>query len=205
MATERVITRAGRKYPFVGGLEMHITDGGNAYLRHMAATWPAEFARALKSAGFHLRKELQDAIYKGGPSGGRWKPLSRPHAMRIIDDYKGRPREPRTHPFGRLVRAIGYRYDDATKSVRVGWLSNQSARFGRMLQESENYTVTPKMRRFFWALGIPVAKGTTTFSRPSRELFVPVMRANEQRILQYVESHVHAQLRKSTERFAWAA
>ena len=84
-----VVTKRGRKYPFLefhGNVEMHLTDSGIHYLRMLADEWPKEFARALKSAGYHLRKELQDTVYHGGPQGARWKPLSRPHVLRIIDD-----------------------------------------------------------------------------------------------------------------------
>ena len=203
-----VVTKSGRKYPFHefrGSVEMHLSGSGIPCLRMLADEWPKEFARALKSAGYHLRKELQDAVYRGGPDGARWKPLSRPHALRLIDDYKKLPREPRTHPFGRLVRAIGYRYDDATMSVHVGWLSHQSSRSGRQVQDGESIHVTPKMRRFFWALGIPVKKRTSVFQTPRRDLFVPVLRASEAKLLRYVEQHVHAHALKTTRRFAWAA
>ena len=203
MAT--VMTQSGRRYPFHDGpmhIRMDVADGGGAYLRHLADTWPKEFARALKSAGFQLRKSLQDDIYAGGPKEQRWSPLSGMQALGVVDDAKGRHRVPRTHPMGRLVRAVGYRYNQNTQSVRVGWLSHQAAKMGGILQPGFDTQVTPRMRRFLWAIGVPVAKAA--LRTPPRDLFDTVIRHREREIHNYVERRVHEFVRRSG-RFQWAA
>jgi hypothetical protein len=205
---ETITTASGRSYPFVGGggraVSVSINDGGGRYLRHLAEQFPREFARALKSTGWALRQDLQTDIYAGGPREARWKPLSGPHSRRVFDDAKGIARVPRTHPMGQLVRAIGYRYDAATQSVRVGWLSHSAAKRGAELQSGFKTRVTKKMRRFFWAIGVPLAKETTMISAPRRDLFDTVLRARERHIQGYLENKVHASVRKAG-RFAWAA
>lgn len=205
-----ITTSAGRRYPFLDGgaqgqvVSMSVDDGGGRYLRRLATQFPREFAKAIKSAGWALRKDLQDDIYNGGPSEARWSPLSDPHAGRVFDDAKGIQRVPRTHPMGQLVRAIGYRYDAASQSVRVGWLSHSAAKRGAALQQGFRTRVTKKMRRFFWAIGVPIAKGTTMIETPGRDLFDTVMRHRERAIQRYIENKVHDSVRKSG-RFAWAA
>lgn len=205
-----ITTAAGRRYPFLDGgpsgqaVSLIVDDGGGRYLRHLAAQFPREFARALKSAGWALRKDLQTDIYQGGPGGARWMPLSGPHRGQIFDDAKGYRRVPRTHPFGQLVRAIGYKYDATTMSVRVGWLSHSAAKRGAELQRGFRTRVTKKMRRFFWAIGVPLRKGTTMIESPGRDLFDTVLRLRQKAILNYVENKVHESVRKNG-RFAWAA
>lgn len=207
---DTITTSAGRRYPFLNGgpqgqpVHLSIDDGGGRYLRRLASQFPREFAKAIKSAGWALRKDLQDDIYKGGPGEARWSPLSGPHAGRVFDDAKGIQRVPRTHPMGQLVRAIGYRYDRSSQSVRVGWLSHSAAKRGAELQRGFRTRVTKKMRRFFWAIGVPIAKGTTMIETPGRDLFDTVMRHREKAIQRYIENKVHDLVRGSG-RFAWAA
>jgi hypothetical protein len=185
-------------------VRISIDDGGGRYLRHLAEIFPKEFARAIKSAGWALRKDLQEDIYRGGPGEARWMPLSGPHAGKVFDDAKPvKPNVPRTHPMGQLVRAIGYRYDAASQSVRVGWLSHSAAKRGAELQRGFRTRVTKKMRRFFWAIGVPLAKGTTMIETPERPLFDVVLRHRERAIQRYIENKVHDSVRKSN-RFAWA-
>lgn len=208
---DTITTSAGRRYPFLNGgpqgqpVHLSIDDGGGRYLRRLASQFSREFAKAIKSAGWALRKDLQDDIYKGGPGEARWSPLSDPHAGRVFDDAKGIQRVPRTHPMGQLVRAIGYRYDRSSQSVRVGWLSHSAAKRGAELQLGFRTRVTKKMRRFFWAIGVPIAKGTTMIETPGRDLFDTVMRHRERAIQQYIERKVHEHVRKSAGRFSWAA
>ncbi len=207
---DTITTSAGRRYPFLNGgpqgqpVHLSIDDGGGRYLRRLASQFPREFAKAIKSAGWALRKDLQDDIYKGGPGEARWSPLSGPHAGRVFDDAKGIQRVPRTHPMGQLVRAIGYRYDRSSQSVRVGWLSHSAAKRGAELQRGFRTRVTKMMRRFFWAIGVPIAKGTTMIETPGRDLFDTVMRHREKAIQRYIENKVHDLVRKSG-RFSWAA
>ena len=207
---DQITTAAGRRYPFLDAgpqgqaVRMSIDDGGGRYLRHLAVEFPRDFAKALKSAGWALRKDLQSDIYNGGPGEARWNPLSGPHAGRVFDDAKGLPRIPRTHPMGQLVRAIGYKFDAASQSVRVGWLSHSAAKRGAELQRGIKTRVTQKMRRFFWAIGVPLAKGTTMIETPGRDLFDTVMRHRERAIQRYIENKVHDSVRQSG-RFTWAA
>lgn len=200
-----ITTSSGRRYPFVdSGVSVRIEGDAGSYLRHLEASFPREFARALKSAGWALRKDLQNDIYRGGPSEARWSPLSSIQSRRIIDDHKGHPRVPRTHPMGQLVRAIGYRFDASTQSVRVGWLSHSAAQRGAELQAGFKTRVTKKMRRFFWAIGLHPGPVGSLIETPARDLFDTVIRNRERAIHKYIEDKVHAAVRGSG-RWAWAA
>lgn len=189
----------GRNRPFFGaGVE--IKDESGPYLRHLADTFPREFNRALRHIGWWMRKEIQDAVYRGGPASARWPRLSQIHAGRALDDAKfemgrGKRKPPATHPYGRLVHAIGYRHNPAGMSVRIGWLSRSAAQQASKLQKGERIQVTEKMRRFYWAAGVPLSSSTAQINVPARELISPMHREKRLEIQQRIEKRILRNLR----------
>ncbi len=182
----------GRSRPFFeAGVE--IKDESAPYLNHLAKTFPHELNRALRHIGWWMRKEMQDAVYRGGPASARWPRLSQIHASRTIDDAKGRFKAPATHPYGRLIRALGYRHDAAAMSVRIGWLSRAAAQQAEKLQQGERVQVTEKMRRFFWAAGVPLT--TSTINVPARPLIEPMFFEKRREIHARIEKRVLRNLR----------
>ena len=170
-------------------------------MRHLADTFPGEFNRALRHIGWWLRKEMQDAVYRGGPASARWPRLSQIHAMRTIDDAKaeqgrGKRKPPATHPFGRLVHAIGYRHDRAGMSVRIGWLSRSAAQQAQKIQKGERIRVTDRMRRFFWAAGVPLSSHTREMVAPARNLIGPVYQEKRFEIQKRIEERILLNLQK---------
>jgi len=198
----------GRRYRFYGNdTFVRIRDEAHPWLQHMAREFPSELNRALRHVGWWARKELRSAIFEGGVAGSSWPPLSDVQQMRRIDDLKGRLRNPRTHPFGSLVRAIGYKHEPAIMRVRVGWLSRSAAAQGAKLQKGFTTQITPKMRRFFWAADIPLSGSKAVFRTPARPLFDPFFMANRRKIYARIESRILYYLNKSKKRarFQWAA
>ncbi len=196
------VTSKGRTYNFYGnGTAIRINDNAGPYLRHLANTLPNEFNRALRHVGWWSREELQQAVYQGGPRGHRWPPLSGVHQQRQLQDLKSkRYREPATHPFGRLVRAIGYKHEKNLMKVRVGWLSRSAAEAASKVQSGQTIRVTPKMRRFFWAAGVPLTSDYINI--PARELMEPFFRNRRGDIHERIERRVGYYLRKQEKKFS---
>ena len=191
----------GRKYPIFSdgtiGTMVRINDEAQPYLAYLARTLPGEFYRALRHVGWWLRKEIQDAIYHGGPRSRRWPALSDIQELRVLDDLKGRPRPPRTHPFGNLVRAIAYKHEPEKQRVRVGWLSRAAAIRGAELQEGFKDVLTPKVRSFFWAAGLPLSKDKTFLRTPARPLFGPIFFEKQKESRERIEKKFLSFLKKS--------
>lgn len=199
------LQRKARSFEFFdgGGTFVRINDTAEPYLSYLARRFPSEVNRALRHVGWWLRKELQDAVYQGGPDGHPWANLSSPHVRRVFDDLKGFPRSPRTNPFGLLVRAIGYKHEAGNMRVRVGWLSRSAATRGGELQRGFTKTVTPKMRRFYWAAGVPLKKETREIRVPARDLFTTMFFLKRREINERIERRVLELLRKSNQRFRY--
>lgn len=207
MQGSNLVNIHNRNYGFFdagGGTIVRIEDNVEPYLTHLARTFPDEFNRALRHVGWWCRQELQNAIYQGGPEGHHWPELSEVQKYRKIDELKGRTRPPAVHPFGKLVKAIGYKHEQSLMRVRVGWLSSAAAQLGAQVQRGDTTKVTPRMRRFFWAAGIPLGKDYIRI--PARELFKPFFVARERDIHTRIETRIFLYLKKAKAkyRFNWA-
>ncbi|MFZ5586141.1 MAG: hypothetical protein ACOZHQ_09450 [Thermodesulfobacteriota bacterium] len=205
----------GREYPFIafggaGGSMLTVNDTAAPYLAHLAKTFPGEFSRALRHVGWWLRQELKDAAYKGGVAGVNWPPLTTLHKLRVLDrakaeDMGGRMRRGLTPwHFGHIAKAIGYKYEPGVPRVRIGWLSRSSARLGAMVQAGFSTPVTPKMRRFFWAVGARPPAGNVIAS-PARPLVFPMFLATRGEVLHRIELRVYEYLTKGRTMFGGGA
>ena len=204
-----MVTIKGRKYPFIDvGTMIRINDEAQPYLAHLARTFPNEFNRALRHVGWWLHRELKEACYKGGSPGQHWPELSLVQKGRWFEYASGRRNIRSLTPwaFGRLVYAIGYKHEPEKQRVRIGWLSKSAARRAAELQQGFETKITPKMRRFWWALDAPLSK-KTTLRTPARPLIEPMFKAKEHEIKERIEKRILGYLKKAKPslRFAWAA
>jgi len=103
-------------------------------------------------------------------------------------------------PMSRLVNAIRYTMPDQTR-VDIGAVDRtpamyiaavQGAQRGRLgvFEHSGRQFITPRMRRMFWAAGIPLKKGKSMLNQPARPLLYPVYRQMEPEILPRIEARI---------------
>nr|WP_321513141.1 hypothetical protein [uncultured Pseudodesulfovibrio sp.] len=133
-------------------------------------------------------KSLQDALTRNSPllrRGGKGK-------SRIFGFGSGR-----------LIGAVRYKVDRKDGALRIGFLNGsskeasfrlQGARRGR--SDSGEFTgsqpVTEKMRRMFWAAGVPLAKTTKVLKQDDRDLIQPVFNRNRDGIHKRLELYTAA-------------
>ena len=163
------------------GLRVAVDDGASPWLKWARDEFPALTARALKSVGWMMSREIKAGIKAGAP-GGKTFPefMSRGRRRRLGKKVSNTP-------FGKLVNAIGYHYREADGAVYVGWLSASAASISHKLQGGRKIPVTDKMRRFFFAAGLPVAENAT-IDLPPRPVIDPMFRALEPKIPGYIEA-----------------
>ena len=197
--TPTITTLSGRSYQFVpdksGGTLFRINDTAQPWLAMLARGFPTELTKALASIGFWIRGELKNAVNQGGPAGQNWPELSRVQTYRTLDDLKGSNRNPATHPFSTLGRAIGYRQVTQSMYVAIGWLSKSAARYGAKLQAGFETPITPTMRRMFFAAGVGLVK-TGSITTPARPLMSPVFQQIQDQIPGRIESKIADYLRR---------
>ena len=84
-------------------------------------------------------------------------------------------------PYGKLVNAIRYAPDSGTMSVVLGFVrQKESAKItniARAIAEGRTIAFSPKMRRMFWALHLPIPKGKSQTTYPGRPLVGKVFAA----------------------------
>lgn len=146
---------------------------------------------ALKSIAYQVKEELQQQARRGDKGGYLgWAPLN-PHTP-VIGRAKGRAGGlqyrrrrwkrgeskgqviQRTRagitPFLRLIAGIRYKVDIEDNLAEIGFI-NPKTRLAEWLRKHERgyaTPVTPRKRRFLFAIGFPLAKGTTTLKTPAR-------------------------------------
>lgn len=171
---------------------IRIDDEAGPWLAYAARAHPKAVNSALASAGWKLRKELQDSIYRGKAGSTRWPRLSDVHRYGKIDDLKERRRQPRTWAYGRLVKAVAYHRDKQMMRVRVGWLSKSAARLGTILQSGEKTgeMITEKERGLFHAAGVHMKKGRKRIDVPPRPLMQPVWDDKKAEMLRFIEKRI---------------
>jgi hypothetical protein len=156
---------------------------------------PGLFARArasaLKSLGWTLQQELKNEARKATKGGYlKWEPLH-PHTgvLNRANRSKERLSWKRTRftsgarkgqviprlsamrePLGRMRSSIRYKVDVEDDFVEVGFIDPQDKYYKWVRKQAQGYTVpvTRRMRKKFFALGFPLAKGTTQLKVPGR-------------------------------------
>jgi len=111
-------------------------------------------------------------------------------------------------PFGRLGQAVRFKYYPETQVVRIGFLTPSAAKFAHAVQAGERFGTTPgvyrkrqrvtdKMRRAFWAAGVPLSKNTTVLEQPERPIIQPVFDRMNPQIPEIVEKRIYSIIQKS--------
>lgn len=186
-----------------------IIDTATPFFRHVAKTLPREFDRALKSTGWWLQQEIKKGIKAGAPGGQPYKPFTDVTTSRVLDSMRGRgkiksgkryraARKFRSdhRPLGRLYPATVYRFYKDSRRVVIGWVSASAQRYGAMQEKGTRYQITPKMRRFYWAAGIPLSKGKTFIDVPARPTIGPEYQENAQKVPGYIEDKILGYIQK---------
>lgn len=183
---------------------------------------PGLFARARRSAlasiGHHVRLDLirEPVSPKLSPYTGT---LARRHgpggSTRYVEPY-AKPRytsgakkgllkirrSTRSIPFARLKNMVRYRIDDGAGEVSVGLLKSSDIFAELMGRHAVGFSigVTPKMRRMFFALGLPLASTTTALQVPARPWIDRVQKRWETKAGPFFEERFAAAMARYTRR-----
>jgi len=113
-----------------------------------------------------------------------------------------------TTPFGKLAQAVRYEFYPETQAVRIGFLNPSAAKHAQAVQAGERFgnspgiyrkrqRVTDKMRRAFWAAGVPLSKSTTVLEQPERPIIDPVFDLLNPELPAIVEERIYRIIQKS--------
>lgn len=160
------------------------------YIRKAGAD--SAWARGLLSSFGKLRLK---ALRKGRGEGQYL-----PDVMNRWRTFTSRGGPPRGETsMGRMVGGIRYKMEESGMGVIIGGLNPSMDRFlravqaggvlaggGKALSSVGSLNITPKMRRLFYAAGIPLKKGRRTLSFPARPLIRPVFEQHANHIYRYI-------------------
>jgi hypothetical protein len=203
-----------RPYKFYGDesiLDVSMEDNVGAFLGAVGKQMPQQVSKALSSIGWHLHKQMKQAIKDGGPLGEHWPELSGvTKRSRVAGGFELFYRKAAHHTFyGALARTIGYyRPELPALKVSVGWLSLAAAKRGEQLQRGFTTKPTRKQRWLFTASArwdkrreflrsgsiFPMKKDSITV--PGRNLVAPVYARQQQNILPIMERKLKLYMRK---------
>lgn len=187
-----------------------IEDKATPFLQYMIEMNPEWFAKAMKSFGWYMKKQIKANIKTKAPGGNEFARFMDP---RIRAQLEGKTKENvltdiytrgkgwkrkyaksetgdsvRYPPLGKLQRAIGYQYDQETMQLMVGYLSNSALKLGTKMEKGFTKTVTEDMRRFFWAHGVPISPNKTKIKVPARPVMQPMRRVLMPQLMPYIET-----------------
>ena len=159
---------------------IEVTDEIEPLLERMASQNPKNIKAVAKSWGWFQQKEIKKGVKSGSPGGATFKER-RPHEVRAALQGGSAAKQ----WYGRMVRAIGYQYDNG--AVNVGWTSKTASIYGHK-QEFGNVTkVTDEIRKKFGEAGYPLRKDTTHIILPERPVFEPMSGELYSQLAPYVE------------------
>lgn len=198
-------------------LEMKRSLGGIGYfmLMTMRSTIRAGGPRDNKWRELSLAQQYRRLEYATQRAGGQY-PLQRLTLKRHLKNRKSvagqsipdafsrwKKRGQRTpYPMARLLGALRYEVDESRLSVRVGGLKPSIGRYLRAVQDGaalpgeqvSSVSITPAMRRLFWAAGVPLGKRKRILDRPKRPLVDPLFRKCGQAMIDYIRARVDVML-----------
>lgn len=163
-------------------ITVDIRDEVTPLIKRYLTDNPRMLASLSKSLGWYVQSETKK-LSRGAIAGG-WPKRSPLEIRRKFD---------RSAPkgwLGKLRRAIGYAYNPATKSVAIGWTSLSSAVDGRIQEFGVTRQVTPRLRNYFAAHGVPLSEGKTSIKIPARPVFEPAMDIIQPKLGDYVTQKV---------------
>jgi hypothetical protein len=165
-------------------MDIKIVNTATPFFERIAHESPREFRRALKSAGWWLRGEIKSGIRASAPGGQPYTHFSSITTERLLRKKGQRKRVHR--PMGRLYSATIYRYYGDSMRVIVGWVTRSAERVGLKQEHGHTTEITPRMRRFFWAAGIPLSKHKKTLAIPKRPTIDPEYQAKAPKVPGYM-------------------
>lgn len=189
-----------------------VRDTVTPYLKRMVGQMPGILWSSIRGAGFWLRGEIKSDIVRGGPPGSAYKPRedvgqalsgNKSNLLGFIGSYRGRKhkvrgggwkairwKKPSKNILGKLVNAVYVHQKKERLTADIGWISDTSHRTGIKHEYGFDYPVTPKMRRFFFAMGIPLSKGKSRIRIPVRATYGPEYSARQGQIADRVGNHI---------------
>lgn len=206
-------------------LSFTVTRDDTPELYMLAQKFPSAVSSALKSLGWYMRQSMRETIEAGGPANERWLELSNMRRHRRMEKLKAGeiPRRssgkkksemvknwtasPERSVFGRVAQTLAYRKPKNEQKVEIGALNASAASFFEAVQGGKRgkkgkfefvgrQVVTPKMRRAFWAAGMPLAADTKVIGQEARPLVQPIFKAMHPKIELYLVNKISERLAK---------
>lgn len=193
----------------IGSLDGNMQD----FFKRLAVTCPKEWKRTMGGLGYAIRSEVLHAIKTSGASiGEHWKPLSKIQRNNLFGRYgkNGKGKRRRTsmalRPLVRLKGAMRYHVGQDGRSVEMGSLNRnledyfEAVQAGEFLKgKSNTQPVSPKMRRKFFAAGMPLKKGKTSIQLSERNLMIPLLNKYRYHMERYIVRRMNVHLSGDTE------
>jgi hypothetical protein len=168
------------------------------------------YLKAMRGAAFELRQKMKEGMAAEAPGGETWPPLaswSRRTTWNRLGQLRRRRSRRGATPtssrfltkkrgLSRLARALEVRQQGG--AYAVGFLKPRAAYLAGYHAEPHTQAVTPRMRRFIFAMGL--ALGKSQLKIPARPVVPPVYRAYGHRIPEFVRLRLAAILRGSSGR-----
>lgn len=193
-------------------MEVKLVDLATPYFRRLSTQFPSFFRRGLKSTGFWMREEIKKGIRSGAPGGRRYARYSGITTSRVLDAHRGRGHTQRGKwrapkrglaehkPMGKLYQATRYKYYGDSNRVLIGWISRSAEELGTTQERGKSISITPKMRRFFWASGVPLSPRKQYLYIPKRLTFDPEYRDLGPKVPSYFDQKLQGYIEEAKTR-----
>lgn len=116
-----------------------------------------------------------------------------------VSTHKGVMLSTRQAPLAKWAGGIRYVYDDDTDSIQIGFI-NRNTIFEKLVKKhAEGFKVrlTPRARKFLFALGFPIKKETKSFEVPARPIIDPVFDKEQSKVF----PNISAKFLKNIDRY----
>lgn len=211
------------------GIAMSIYDELTPFLKDYLHTYPRENKKALRHLCWWFQQELRKDIESGKAGKNIIPHLKQLHPSKIFDlnlmlaQKKINVRTYRKHvlskaPYfattvARDPNRMGKRLSQAIafdkNSFKVGWTNWMAMIYGDAIQKgARGYyphlndttgNVTPKMRKYFASIGMPLKKNTLKIEQKPRPIIIPILRDREARFAGIIAKRVDYNIRKMIE------
>lgn len=156
-------------------IKIDVVDEATPWLTWALENKPDWVRKATKSTLWYAQQQIKTGIKSESPGGSRYAERMSADKRHDIEDTSrrgGKRKRRRAGILGNLLNAVGYTYK-GDRGV-IGWLSNSAVRLGTWHEKSVQETITPKMRRLFFAAGVPLKSSTTRIQLPKRPTYDPM-------------------------------
>lgn len=170
-------------------MQVEMTDNVTPWLKWAIEHKTDWTRKAIKSTAWYAQQEIKKGIKSGSPGGSAYFARMSGEKRHDIEDTskRGGSKKKRVPGWmGRLLNAVGYQYKPT--QVLVGWLSNSAVRIGGWQEAGVKQTVTPKMRRLFFAAGVGMKSSTTSITLPARPTYSPMFQYLRDKIPAYFQA-----------------